>query len=148
MRITTKRRGRVRRGIIAIPVFLFIVTGLPSCSLAGGNFANSVAGPLSVDGPLTVEGPLQVAGPLIVHGPVRALKISVAGPLDTSMPKNETPGQAGQLVPGGLSVAGPLYVNGPLAVDGTIHAAGPMHCESASETTQGLQSSQNSQLTD
>jgi cytoskeletal protein CcmA (bactofilin family) len=148
MRTATNRSRLLCRGIIAVPVFVFLVAGLPSCSIAAGNYANHVAGPLSVDGPLTVEGPLDVAGPLIVHGPVKALRFSVAGPLDTSMPKNETPGQAGQLVPGGLSVAGPLYVNGPLSVDGMIHAAGPMHCESASETTQGLESSQSSQITE
>jgi hypothetical protein len=55
MRTAAKRSPRRRRGIIAVPAILFFVAGLPSCSIAGGNYANTVAGPLSVDGPLTVE---------------------------------------------------------------------------------------------
>ncbi len=85
-----------------------------------------------------VHGPLAVGGPLTVHGQVLARKIVVGGPLETTMPRGETPGQAGQIVPNAMAVGGPLTVNGTLAVDGTLKVGGPLHCEAATETQQAL----------
>jgi cytoskeletal protein CcmA (bactofilin family) len=143
MRAAVKRSPHVHRGIVAAFAFL-----LPMFGATAGLFANTIGGPLSVDGPLTVQGSLMVGGALTVHGPVMARKIIVGGPVETTLPKGEPSGQAGQLVPGGMTVGGPLTVNGPLAVDGTLTVGGPMHCESAAETAQGLQSSATSQLTE
>ena len=130
----------------ALAAFLAPIVFTPSCSLLCGNGASCIGGPASIDGPLIVQGSLSVGGPATIHGPVMARKIIVGGPVETTLPRGETPGSAGQLVPGGMSVGGPLTVNGPLAVDGTFRVGGPLHCESVSETAQGLQSSQDSQL--
>ncbi|HUA35698.1 MAG TPA: hypothetical protein VMA09_18955 [Candidatus Binataceae bacterium] len=133
------RSGRILCQSAALMLAIAFASG---CALSCENGTTCIGGPASIDGPLMVHGPLSVGGPLTVHGPVLARKIAVGGPLETTMPRGETPGQAGQMVPNAMAVGGPLTVNGMLAVDGTLRVGGPLHCEAATETQQALDFSQ------
>ena len=92
--------------------------------------AAKIGGPMNIAGPLYVHGSLYVGGPATIHGPVFAKDLTVGGPVNTSFPKGEPSGSAGQTYGTSLMIGGPLTVQGPLIVEGTLKVGGPLYCES------------------
>ena len=119
------------RQAAAILVGWCFLTAASCLDVAG---AAKIGGPMNIDGPLYVHGSLYVGGPATIHGPVFAKDLTVGGPVNTSFPKGEQLGAAGQTYGTSLIVGGPLTVRGPLIVEGTLKIGGPLYCES----TQGL----------
>jgi hypothetical protein len=125
-----ERSARRARGTIFATALAALAMGATSCaairSLTSGNAAG---GSLIVDGPLRVNGDLAVGGSAVVHGPVLARKLSVGGSVIASLPRNETPGTAPQVVEGSMHVDGSINVNGPLTVNGKLSVGGSLITE-------------------
>ena len=117
--------GYIALGALLLAAFLW-ARGFKD--LMHGN-VHGVGGPLAVNGPLHVKGNLYVGGPATVHGPVQAKKLTIGGPIQTTLPKGEAPGQDGQIYDRSLAVGRPLTVQGPLVVDGRLIVGGPLVSE-------------------
>jgi hypothetical protein len=115
---------------VMLTVAGFLALGALVITWLGHSRLNAVGGPLGVNGPLRVRGNLYVGGPTTVHGTIQARKLTVGGPISTSLPMGERPGPEGRVFEKSLAVGGPLTVQGPLTVDGALVVGGPLVSES------------------
>jgi predicted acyltransferase (DUF342 family) len=121
------RRGR--RTILAAVLAALAICASSCATIRSLTSGNAAGGSLIVDGPLRVDGDLTVGGSAVVHGPVLARKLSVGGSVIASLPRNETPGTAPQVVEGSMRVGGSINVNGPLTVNGKLSVGGSLTTE-------------------
>ena len=117
----------MRRAATILLMGCCFLTAASCLDVAG---AAKIGGPMNIDGPLHVQGNLYIGGPATIHGPVFAKSLTVGGPLNTTFPKGEVSGAAGQTYGTSLMIGGPLTVQGPLIVEGDVKVGGPLYCES------------------
>ena len=134
--------------ILLIPLAVLVFHHTSRRARAG---EEAFIGPSTMDSPLTVHGSLTIDGPATIHGVVRARRVIVDGPINSSIVQTSLSNHPAREMRDSTEVFGPLTVNGPLNVDDTLTIRGPLTCESWNESGNGssprAEASPNSQAT-